>query len=35
HSVGVMKEAIDRFEAMASIISSIVRAQKNLQDIRL
>lgn len=35
HSVGVMKEAIDRFDAMAAIISSIVRAQKNLQDLRL
>lgn len=35
HSVGVMKETIDRFEAMSSIISAIVRAQKNLKNIRL
>ncbi len=35
HSVGVMKEAIDRFDAMTAIISSIVRAQSNLQDLRL
>jgi methyl-accepting chemotaxis protein len=34
-SVDVMKEAITRFEAMTGVITSVVRAQKNLQDIRL
>ena len=34
-SVQVMQDAIHRFQSMASIISPIVKAQKNLKDIRL
>jgi len=34
-SVGVMREAISRFETMATIIGSIVKAQQNLKEIRL
>ncbi|MCX7828837.1 MAG: methyl-accepting chemotaxis protein [Thermanaerothrix sp.] len=34
-SVAVMEEATNRFKSMASIISSIVKAQKNLSDVKL
>lgn len=34
-SVQVMQGATGRFQSMASIISSIVKAQKGLKDIRL
>lgn len=34
-SVKIMKDAISKFESMATIITSIVRAQKNLKEIRL
>jgi methyl-accepting chemotaxis protein len=34
-SVSVMEEATNRFKSMASIISSIVKAQKNLNDVKL
>jgi len=34
-SVEIMKDAISKFESMATIITSIVRAQKNLKEIKL
>ncbi|WP_157367329.1 methyl-accepting chemotaxis protein [Aminiphilus circumscriptus] len=35
NSVEIMKDAISKFESMATIITSIVRAQKNLKEIKL
>jgi hypothetical protein len=34
-SIETMKNAISKFESMAAIITSIVRAQKNLKEIKL